>query len=361
MELTSSSFLVLTALKFISQVVEEALSASGLVVTKDIFSMGCDSLKATRIRNVLSKSVENGVRLAPDLVYSNPTISSLTLAVLTSISGEIESSSGDSHIKAMKAMINKYSSNWPTRSITLTKRSKSEVVILTGSTGGLGATLLSQLLQNSSVSHVFAVNRGSSSSSLADRQAAAFKDRGLDLDLLNSKKLRLVEAKLDQDRLGLDELLYSEIRDSATLIIHNSWRLDFNLSLRSFEEHVKGSRNLIDLALLSPRVNPPKYVFTSSIASVGGFAQTGKRVPEEDFFDELEVSVGGGYGESKAVTERILGELGIFDETHIRPSLISHLNSFYYSQRIPSNRAGVFYGPDWSNLRIKVKRFMVSI
>jgi len=234
----------------------------------------------------------------------------LSSAFFKVIEGTDASSVSDTtqHIKAMEAMVQKYSYTFPSRIIAVTQKPKGEVVLLTGSTGSLGTILLSHLLRNPSVSQVFALNRPSSSKSLEIRQREAFEDKGLKATLLASRKLQLVETNLDQDQLGLNETLYSELRDSTTLIIHSAWRLDFNLSLGSFEEHIRGSRNLVDLALNSPKINPPKFIFTSSIAAVGGFNEEGKPVPEEDFLDRLEVSVGGGYGESKAVTERILGE-----------------------------------------------------
>lgn len=46
----------------------------------------------------------------------------------------------------------------------------------------------------------------------------------------------------------------------------SGWRVDFNLSLQSFESNVKGVRNLVDLALSSPLPSPPRLLFTSSIA-----------------------------------------------------------------------------------------------
>lgn len=162
------------------------------------------------------------------------------------------------------------------------------------------------MIQNDSVSTIYALNRPSSSKSLKQRQSESFVDKGLDPTLLNSKKLQLLEARFSEEKLGLNDVDYSKLQDSTTLIIHNAWRLDFNLSLSSFEENVQGSRNLIDVALRSSLA--PKFVFTSSIAAVGGFQVEGKRVPENDFFNELPVAVGGGYGESKAVVERILGE-----------------------------------------------------
>ena len=42
--------------------------------------------------------------------------------------------------------------------------------------------------------------------------------------------------------------------------------MDFNLSITSFEPLIAGVRNLVDLALASPRPSAPSVLFTSSIS-----------------------------------------------------------------------------------------------
>lgn len=75
--------------------------------------------------------------------------------------------------------------------------------------------------------------------------------------------------------------IFSQIRKTVTHIIHigkglllvsspaidtvAAWRVDFNLSLMSFEDAIGGVRTLVDLALSSPRPDPPRIVFTSSV------------------------------------------------------------------------------------------------
>ena len=44
-----------------------------------------------------------------------------------------------------------------------------------------------------------------------------------------------------------------------------AWPVDFNLNLISFEKHLQGTRNLVDYALSSPFVDPPRLMFISSI------------------------------------------------------------------------------------------------
>ena len=81
--------------------------------------------------------------------------------------------------------------------------------------------------------------------------------------------------------------------------------MDFNLSLESFEPHVAGVRNLIDLSNQSSK--KPPILFTSSISTLGLWQvkHPGEKVPERGFND-FSIPIPMGYGESKYVAERLL-------------------------------------------------------
>ena len=106
---------------------------------------------------------------------------------------------------------------------------------------------------------------------------------------------------------------------STTMIIHSAWRLDFNLSLASFEPNIRSTRNLIDLALASPHTSNLRFLFASSISSVQAWGQSRGAVPEDIPADEG-VAVGSGYGEGKYVAERVIRSV-IYQRKH--PPLIS--------------------------------------
>lgn len=178
------------------------------------------------------------------------------------------------------------------------------VILLTGSTGGLGSYLLASLLSREDVAVVYAFNRPSETGTLEQRQRAAFEDRGLDIAWLASEKLIYVEGDAGQPNLSLDDKTYSNIRDSVTVIIHNAWRLDFNLALSSFDPNVRGTRHLIDLARASNKIDKPRFMFTSSEASAQGWEKSKGPFPEEVQFD-AGVAIGPGYGGSKYVSERV--------------------------------------------------------
>lgn len=115
------------------------------------------------------------------------------------------------------------------------------------------------------------------------------------------------QADYGQPDFGLDPAVLSTLREAATLIIHNAWKVDFNHSLHTFEAiHIRGVRNLIDFSVASPL--RPRIVFISSVSSVGNWRATDAtmmKVP--DTVPSTLVSAQPmGYAESKAVAEHIL-------------------------------------------------------
>ena len=93
-----------------------------------------------------------------------------------------------------------------------------------------------------------------------------------------------------------------------TIIIHNAWRLDFNLSLVSFEPNIKAIRNLVDLALDAKQRSTLRFVFTSTIGTAQTWDHTKGAFPEELQLDPS-TAVGTGYGGSKYVCERVRSDL----------------------------------------------------
>ncbi|KAF8546381.1 hypothetical protein OG21DRAFT_1491283 [Imleria badia] len=101
-----------------------------------------------------------------------------------------------------------------------------------------------------------------------------------------------------------------EIRNSVILIIHNAWRLDFNLSLSSFEDSIRASWNLIYLGLSSPQNQNLRFPFPSLIGSVQGWDNLKGPSLEEVQLNPF-VTVGAGYGKGKYTTERMIVQSGL--------------------------------------------------
>ncbi|CAO1622087.1 unnamed protein product [Parajaminaea phylloscopi] len=318
-----------SALTFVTRVVGSILEgrSASLDADVDLFSAGVDSLNVTKIRNVLGDTIKkvkgSGAQaLPPDFVYDHPTLRQLSLTLMTRLRTDADQSifhgkEPEEKLREMRAMVDKYTQDLTRKTSgdvkrpeTLANGQAKEVALVTGTTGGLGAHLLDLLVADPTVSRIYAVNRPSESASLLERQVAALKARGISEAVATSPKVQLVSADLTQPLLGLDLCMYEDIRDSISLIIHNSWTLNFNLALRSFEPHVKGTRSLIDLALASPRDRPPALLFCSSIGALSDppppSPDRTSRKTLEDHYDLAHSLNASGYGQSKAVTEHIL-------------------------------------------------------
>lgn len=93
-----------------------------------------------------------------------------------------------------------------------------------------------------------------------------------------------------------------QVKGSITHVVHNAWRVDFNLSLPSFEKYIAGTRRLVDLCSSLPR--PAKLLFTSSVAAAYKWDISRGAVPEEVLSDTY-VASANGYGASKFVAENV--------------------------------------------------------
>lgn len=190
------------------------------------------SLQATYIRNTLLRAVRESAdidtRHVPEtFVYDNPTTAQLT-SFISSVALGTDRTDDDSHspaarIDAMRAMVAKYTSNFPVhKGDSNVKQPKGDFVLVTGTTGSLGCHLLAQLATNEEVGRVYALNRSSRDQlPLRERQRSALIARGLDADVLESEKVVLLEGELTKPHFGLGEKVYEELRQSVTHIIHN--------------------------------------------------------------------------------------------------------------------------------------------
>ncbi|KAF8215633.1 hypothetical protein K438DRAFT_1799007 [Mycena galopus ATCC 62051] len=324
-----------------------------IIAGQDLFNQGLDSLNATFLRHRILSALRNSdyasaARNIPqNFVYAHPTIEGLAGAIAALVHGDANGCH-DAKV-AIEAMIAKYSAgleaplNFGGKHVALSNGtvafSSGTVILLTGSTGGLGSHLLETLLSLSSIQRVYAFNRGSRIP-ISERQKEAFVDRALDATLLSSEKLVYLEGDTSKADLGLPPDVWTTLRDTVTVIIHNAWTLDFNKMLSSFEPHVKGTRNLIDLARQSPKESGVRFLFTSSIGSAIGWDQKLGPFPEELQLD-ANVAVGNGYGESKYVSERILAASGL-DAT-----------SFRIGQLCGSTTNGAWATSDWVPVMVK--------
>ncbi|KAK0230496.1 hypothetical protein IW262DRAFT_1453406 [Armillaria fumosa] len=228
----------------------------------ELMHISLPSLQATWIRNTLLRALRDTAEIdtrqtTDNFVYSHPSISQLAMFLHSVAQGTHISNAGSySKVDIMHAMVLKYSNDRPVMSAKHPNRLISEtgkVVLLTGTTGALGCHILASLILDQAVRRIYAVNRPGKVSA-KERQQQSLIKHGLDI---NMEK----DTMLEVDLSSKNQLFSSEVTSSVTHIIHNEWRVDFNLGLSSFESNIRGLCNLIELAMASQA----RLIYTSSI------------------------------------------------------------------------------------------------
>lgn len=121
-----------------------------------------------------------------------------------------------------------------------------------------------------------------------------------------AEKVDFLTTDLTPGRFGLSSSKYQELQENANVFLHNSWPINFNNSLESFESTaIIGVRQCIDFALSA--THRPHIMFSSSIASVGNqhIIRDDGPIPEI-FEDDVCLPLRRGYGKSKHVASSIL-------------------------------------------------------
>ncbi|KAM4058812.1 male sterility protein [Hirsutella rhossiliensis] len=225
----------------------------------DIFSAGIDSAQVIQMANMLRSGVDaahpsdNSESVAPKDIYANPTPSQMA-----------------AHLLAV------YTSDLPAP-----VSGKQE-----------------PLFEGQTVKKIVALNRGSDGG--RSRQPGVSGERGLSQDF---SKVEFVQADLSKPRLGVEEKMYNNLLHEADRIIHNAWPVNFNISVGSFEPHIKGVRHFVDFAAAAKKRVP--VLFLSSVSTAGTWSSDDE-VPETGFTDLNLPTMG--YGRSKAVSSLILDE-----------------------------------------------------
>jgi len=160
------------------------------------------------------------------VIYDYPTLASLTSFLTKVAAGSIKTSGTDvaARAAAMRAMVEKYTvTDYPIihsrsdETVTNTQAAcGNDVVLVTGTTGGLGCYLLAELIANPDVSQVYAVNRGKDAATLRERQRKALVHRGYEADMvddmMSSEKLVLLAADTSAYHFGLGDDVYEQVR-----------------------------------------------------------------------------------------------------------------------------------------------------
>ena len=238
------------------------LSASDFSPEVPFTSYGMDSLAATRISEVLRPYIKiSQMQLLGGMTWDQLEAKMREAGTVT------EEASPPNPADHLVKMVEKYSKNFADHIPSLQPPTE-DIIVVTGTTGSIGSSILVNCLKSPNVKHIYALNRPSADP--VEAQKAALESRGFDPSLADAPKLTLLNADIAAGDLGIGELLLEELRTTVTHIIHAGWLINWSFDLSRFDPLIRGTRNLIDLSLSSPLPTPPRIVFISSVAVLSG-------------------------------------------------------------------------------------------
>lgn len=288
--------------QYIHDLVVRVAEKQKLTCEQDLFEAGVNSLQSVRIRNIMNG--ELGLDLPTNIVYEEPSISSLTSYVRRVRAGEAADAI-DNHL-LMKQLVERYKyTKSQGRAETFNHKvngvdATGEVVLLTGATGGLASHLLKLFsTMQAKIKKVICLIRSLKDADPLTRVQEALQYRQISLDD-KLVQIEYWESDLKKLDLGLGSK-YQILQKEVTLVVHAAWPVNFNASLSSFESSIASTTNLINLALSSHRTC--RFYFCSSTASI--INHPDQPIPEIMPEDPGSASTVG-YAQSKWVTEHIV-------------------------------------------------------
>ena len=296
--------------RLLQAVVSQSLPKVEISEQDDLFLRGLDSLKTVEIVQAVRAGLrhrltgEKKSKISSRMVYENPSIEKLARAIsrlLDLDDSTVTSTKTDQkseRVTAMSVMAEKYSQGFEKPDVSAKATKDTDLYIaLTGSTGSFGGRLLCELLQDPKIAKIYCLDR---SDTAQEKHQANPLTANLDKSRISYHRI-----DINEPNLGLTEATMSTLTRDVDIIIHNAWKVDFNQTLASFENLIRGTRSLIDWSITSPK--RPRVIFISSISSVRNWSRMpGQESVPHAPISHYSVASTMGYGESKLVAENIL-------------------------------------------------------
>lgn len=175
------------------------------------------TLKSLQMRGLILKELDlggSGRKLGQNIIFDTANVVLLAQHLYALRIDAITPEDEEDEIQKMKAMIKKYSTfekHIPGSSPT----PGGHVVVLTGSTGSLGAHILALLLSRSDVRKVYCLVRGENPQ---DRVLDELRQRRLDVP--DTMLLVALTSDLSKENLGLSHETFDKLQSETTTIIH---------------------------------------------------------------------------------------------------------------------------------------------
>jgi nonribosomal peptide synthetase MxcG len=273
----------------ILRVWQEVLGAADLARDDDFFERGGQSLQTIQVANRLSLELAREIPVA--LVFRHPTVAALAAAL--SAPEQDPRAVSDVEVLEDARLPAELRPEPPARAAAAPER-----VVLTGSTGFLGAQLLHALLEETHA-RVVCLVRAPDAGAATTRVRAALQKQGLAHAAL-AQRVEAIPADLARPRFGLSDAQFLDLARSCDAVYHNGAVVSLVRGYSSMRAvNVLGTQEALRLAC-SGRAKPLHHVSTLAVA-VG--AQAGEL---REAFMRDPPRLRDGYTLSKWAAERLI-------------------------------------------------------
>lgn len=186
------------------------------------------SLQATWIRNSLlnvlrEKDQAIAELLSLNFVYENSTINSLSALLCGIILSQHVNGIDERNRKKLRLieLVDKYTPSFPVlNGTTITNGnhlSSGDIVLITGRTRLFGSNILAKLIASPQVVHIYELSRASAEG-VEERHRNAFSRKGLDVELLKSKKVEFLYADPGYEDFKMNISKFQEVRLPSSIL-----------------------------------------------------------------------------------------------------------------------------------------------
>ncbi|RDW61990.1 putative NRPS-like enzyme [Coleophoma cylindrospora] len=295
-------------LEGIAQMWAASLNTPASAVTKehDFFDLGGHSLTLADLANRLSRTYGFPVPLARLVV--NPTLEGHLEAVCSARDGHTAAVQAD--LPAILRADSVLSEDIQPLGVPMCSLGDANTVLLTGTTGFLGAFLLSDILESTSARVICLVRFNDPSEDDHSMAVSRLRRNLLDLGLWHDSildRIEILPGNLAQAHLGLSQDAFDELASRVQVIVHAGATVNLvypYAALRS--PNVGGTREILRLASQSGATL--QYISTNGVLP----PSSGDGWSEDDMIDVDAVpeKIVDGYGQTKWVAEQLIHEAG---------------------------------------------------
>ncbi|XXH03672.1 hypothetical protein Hte_010077 [Hypoxylon texense] len=312
---------------------------------QDLFESGMDSLQSVLLARLLNSALRtlqsaggNEIpKVAVDFVYQNSSIRKLATESARLVNpDEAQALERRDRLAEITTVANKFLAR---ADEAIQRQTGKHVILMTGSTGNLGAHTLARLARTKTVRKIICLIRNTSASSsnstasnLLERQRRALETAGFHFGPEEWAKVELLSlgSVFGSNKTDNSSQL-SYLANQVTHILHLAWPMDFHRTLQSFEPHIELVQKLVELAQQAhatrQATEPVRLLFSSSIAVVRYIGDTkgdgrARQMVPESVMEDPRVSVPMGYAEAKWVCETVLNRIGDRIPEQVEPVVV---------------------------------------